>query len=193
VHISTDFIFEGTAESYSEEDEGNPVNFYGRTKLEAEQRVKTYEGPWSILRPILMYGQPQVGRSNILTIVAEALRNEKPVRLFTDQRRLPTYVEDFVWGIEQVIARQATGIFHFCGKDALSPFEIGVKVAEYLQLDETLVQPVTAETFYQPAKRPPQTMFDLTKVRERFGYEPTSFAEGLRKTFANNEQMNKKW
>lgn len=191
VHLSTDFIFEGTANRYTEADEGNPVNYYGKTKLEAEGLVKTYAGSWAILRPILMYGQPQVGRQNILTFVADALRKKEAVRLFTDQRRFPTYVEDFVWGIAQVVRHRATGIFHFCGKDALSPFEMGVKVAEFLMLDKNLVQPVTAAEFFQPAKRPPQTMFDLAKVEQLFGYQPTSFEEGLRKTFGNNEQKNK--
>ena len=183
LHISTDFIFKGTAPFYTESDAGDPVNYYGLTKLEAEEKVKQYGGDWTIVRPILIYGQPQAGRSNILTFVADALRAGKPVRLFTDQQRRPTYVEDLVWGMERIMKKRATGIYHFSGKDTLSPFDIGIRVAIYVGLDTGLVQPVTEAEFYQPAKRPPQTLFDLTKVEKELGYEPTSFEEGLRRTF----------
>jgi dTDP-4-dehydrorhamnose reductase len=186
VHLSTDFIFSGTAEQYTEDDEANPVNYYGLTKWEAEKSVQQYKGPWTIVRPILIYGNPQAGRANILTFVASALRAGKTVKLFTDQKRRPTFVADLVWGIEKIIQQQATGVFHFSGNDTLSPFEMGQRVAQYLSLDQNLVLPVTALDFQQPAKRPPQTLFHLEKVRERFGYQPTSFAEGLRKTFLDS-------
>lgn len=183
IHLSTDFIFAGTAQQYGEGDEGSPVNYYGTTKWEAEKRVQQYTGAWSIVRPILIYGHPQAGRSNILTFVADALKEGKSIKLFTDQQRRPTYVEDLVWGIHQIIAKGATGIFHFSGKDTLSPYDIGRRVAQYLSLAERLVQPVTAADFEQPAKRPPQTIFDLQKVKQELGYDPSSFAEGMRKTF----------
>lgn len=189
LHISTDFIFKGTAPVYRENDAAEPVNFYGQTKWEAEQAVHQYKGDWTIVRPILIYGNPQAGRSNILTFVADALKEGKPVRLFTDQQRRPTYVEDLVWALYQIIRKRKTGIYHLSGKDTLSPYDIAIHVARYLQLDEGLVHAVTESEFYQPAKRPPQTLFDLTKAEQELGFLPTSFDEGLRRTF---EQRNRR-
>ncbi|WP_132054417.1 SDR family oxidoreductase [Pseudocnuella soli] len=183
VHLSTDFVFAGDAMTYNEEDEVAPVNYYGLTKWEAERKVRQYMGNWTIVRPILIYGHPLAGRSNILTVVADALKAGKEVKLFTDQQRRPTYVEDLVWGLEKIISQGAGGIFHFSGNETLSPYDMGKRVAEYLSLDADLVLPVTAAQFQQPAKRPPQTIFDLQKVTNALGYKPTPFAEGLRKTF----------
>lgn len=182
LYISTDFVFAGNQETYLEEDEPNPVNFYGETKAAAEALVQQYPGEWAIVRPILLYGKPQTGKHNIITMVATALQEGRSLKLFTDQLRLPTYIEDLTWGLEKMIAAKVAGIFHFCGEDSLSPFDIGIKVAEYLGLDKTGIAPATAADFHQPAARPPRTMFSLDKVKREFGYRPTLFAEGMRKT-----------
>ncbi|OLY92620.1 dTDP-4-dehydrorhamnose reductase [Cnuella takakiae] len=182
LYLSTDFVFAGNQDTYAENDRPQPVNFYGETKAAAEQLVQQYAGTWAIARPILLYGVPQTGKQNILTMVASALKEGRMLKLFTDQQRLPTYIEDFTWGLEQMIAKQAAGIYHFCGTDALSPFDMGIRVAHYLGYDKSLIATATAADFHQPAARPPRTMFRLEKVIKEFGYRPTSFAEGMRKT-----------
>lgn len=182
LYISTDFVFAGNQEIYAEDDAPNPVNFYGETKAAAEGLVQQYPGEWAIARPILLYGKPQTGKQNIITMVATALKESRSLKLFTDQLRLPTYIEDFTWGLEKMIAAKAAGIYHFCGEDPLSPFDIGIQVAKYLHLNESGIAPATAADFHQPAARPPRTMFSLEKVKKQFGYRPTSFAEGMRKT-----------
>lgn len=183
LYISTDFVFAGTKKIYTETDEADPVNYYGYTKWEAEKKVEAYNGKWAVARPVLIYGAPQAGRQNILTVVANALKERKSLKLFTDQQRMPTYVEDLTWALWRLIEQKSSGIFHFCGKDVLSPYEMGLAVAAYFSMDASLIEPVTATEFKQPAKRPPQTFFDLSKAASVLGYSPTSFAEGLRKTF----------
>src|SRR5262245_33789844 len=74
VFVSTDFIFDGEKGMYRETDEAKPVNFYGKTKLEAEEAVKEYKHGWAIVRTVLVYGKPQAGRANILTIVRDKLQ-----------------------------------------------------------------------------------------------------------------------
>ncbi len=69
VFVSTDFVFDGEKGMYNEEDEPSPVNFYGKTKLEAEEAVQEYDHGWAIARTVLVYGKPLAGRSNILSIV----------------------------------------------------------------------------------------------------------------------------
>src|SRR6202008_3694490 len=61
VFVSTDFIFDGERGMYKEDDTAKPVNFYGKTKLEAEEAVKEYRYDWAIVRTVLVYGKPQVG------------------------------------------------------------------------------------------------------------------------------------
>jgi dTDP-4-dehydrorhamnose reductase len=69
IFISTDFVFDGERGMYKEEDEPRPVNFYGKTKVEAEEAVREYVYDWSIVRTILVYGKPQAGKGTMLKIL----------------------------------------------------------------------------------------------------------------------------
>jgi dTDP-4-dehydrorhamnose reductase len=182
--ISTDFIFDGEKGMYKEDDAPNPVNFYGKTKAEAEDAVKEYEFAWAIIRTVLVYGKPQVGRSNILTIVKEKLEKGEKYNVVDDQVRTPTYVEDLAAGIISILEKKAEGVYHLSGKDVLTPYQMACLAADHLGLDKTLIQKVTAASFSQPAKRPPKTGFVIDKAKKDIGYEPISFQEGLQKTFS---------
>jgi dTDP-4-dehydrorhamnose reductase len=184
VFVSTDFIFDGERGMYIEEDEAAPVNFYGKTKVEAEDAVKEYEYDWAIARTVLVYGKPPAGRSNILSIVKDKLEKGEEYSVVDDQLRTPTYVEDLAAGIVAIIEKKATGIYHLSGSDVLTPYEVACKAADYLGLNRSLIKKVTAASFTQPAKRPPKTGFVIDKAKKELGFNPVSFDEGLQKTFA---------
>ena len=183
VFLSTDFVFDGERGMYSEQDSPRPVNYYGRTKLEAEAAVKEYQHGWAIVRTVLVYGKNHSGHNNILKIVKEKLETGEEYNVVNDQLRTPTYVEDLAKGIVSIIEKKATGIFHLSGKDILTPYQMAIKTAEHLKLDSSVLKKVTAASFSQPARRPPKTGFVIDKARKQLGYEPLSFDEGLRKTF----------
>ncbi|MBL7724144.1 MAG: SDR family oxidoreductase [Chitinophagaceae bacterium] len=185
IYISTDFVFDGEKGMYTEEDITRPVNFYGQTKLEAEKIVKQYQYSWSIVRTVLVYGKPMAGRSNILTIVKEKLERGEEYKVVDDQVRTPTYVEDLATAIVSMIKNKTSGIFHISGEDVLTPYEMACKVADYLCLNKELIKRVTADTFSQPAKRPPRTGFNIDKARRELSFCPISFSEGLKKTFGD--------
>lgn len=183
VFISTDFVFDGEKGNYKEDDEPHPVNFYGKTKWEAEVAVREYEYDWTIVRTILVYGKTYSGRDNILSLVKKKLEIGEEFKVFDDQCRTPTYVEDLAKGIISIIEKRAPGIFHLSGKDELTPYQMACMTADHLHLDKTMIIKVTAKDFSQPAKRPPKTGFIIEKARKELDFEPTSFEEGLRKTF----------
>lgn len=183
IFISTDFVFDGKRGMYIEEDDVNPVNFYGKTKAEAEFCVKKYNYDWAIIRTILVYGKPLSGRSNVLTIVKEKLELGEEYCVVDDQVRTPTYVEDLANGIVSIIYNRAVGIFHLSGEYVLTPYQMACNVADYLGLNKTLIKKVTASTFSQLALRPAKTGFVLDKAKKLLDYAPVSFEEGLRKTF----------
>jgi dTDP-4-dehydrorhamnose reductase len=183
VFVSTDFIFNGDTGMYKEDDAPRPVNYYGRTKWEAEEAVKEYEHDWAIVRTVLVYGKNHSGGKNILEIVKEKLEKGEEYSVVDDQVRTPTYVEDLARGIISIIEKKAKGIFHISGKDVLTPFVMAIKTADFLGLDKALIRKVTAADFFQPATRPLKTGFDIDKARSQLGFEPLSFDEGLAKTF----------
>ncbi len=183
IFISTDFVFDGEKGMYSEEDPAAPVNYYGKTKLEAEAAVRSYPYDWAIVRTILVYGQPLAGRSNILSIVKDKLEKGETYKVVDDQLRTPTYVGDLASGIVAIIEKKAGGTWHLSGAEQLTPYGMACKTADYLHLDRSLLLRVTADTFSQPAKRPLRTGFVIDKAVRELGYKPVSYEEGLKRTF----------
>lgn len=184
VFLSTDFVFDGEKGMYTETDRRGPVNYYGHTKMEAEDAVMAYAHDRAIIRTVLVYGKPVASRSNLLTMVAEALRKQETLRIFNDQLRTPTFVEDLAEGIAAAVARRATGIYHLSGTDQLTPYQMALAVADRLQLPSQLIHAVTESTFSQPARRPLRTGFCIDKARKDLDFGPVPFREGLLRTFA---------
>ncbi len=184
IYISTDFIFSGDNGPYRETDQPAPVNYYGETKLAAEQIVRQSKTNWAIVRTVLVYGNILSGtRSNIVTWVKENLEKENPIKVVSDQVRTPTYVEDLARGLQLVIEKNARGIYHLSGKEVLTPYEMAVQVADFFGLDKKLMEKVDASVFTQPARRPLKTGFIIDKAEKELGYSPLSFMEGIRKMF----------
>jgi len=182
IFISSDFIFDGDRGMYREEDLPNPVNYYGKTKWEAEEAVRDYPYDWAIVRTVLVYGST-TGK-NLLNIVKEKLEKREEYAVVDDQLRTPTYIEDLSAAILTIIEKKALGVFHISGSDKLTPYEMARKAAEHLSLDGSLLKKVTAANFTQPARRPLKTGFIIDKAKKELGYQPVSFEEGLVRTFS---------
>lgn len=180
IHVSTDFIFDGTKGPLTETEKPNPVNFYGRTKLAAENLLSKSQISWTILRTVLVYGiTHDMGRTNIVLWVKENLEQGKTIRVVNDQWRTPTLAEDLAMGCYLAALKKVQGIFHISGKDFITPYDIALKTAEFFKLDETLIIPTDSSQFKQTARRPLRTGFVIEKARIELGYEPHSFDEGI--------------
>jgi dTDP-4-dehydrorhamnose reductase len=180
IHLSTDFIFDGKKGPYKEDDEANPLSYYGHSKLLAENMVREYCTKWSIARTVLVYGVVNdMSRSNIVLWAKGALEKGQPINVVDDQFRTPTLAEDLAKGCQLIEHKQAEGIYNISGKDQMSILELVQRVANYFDLDASVLRVVSSESLNQPAKRPPLTGFDLTKSRKVLGYEPHSFEQGI--------------
>ncbi|MEO5603478.1 MAG: NAD(P)-dependent oxidoreductase [Cyclobacteriaceae bacterium] len=180
VHVSTDFIFDGTHGPLDENEVPNPVNFYGESKLAAENVILKSTASWAILRTVLVFGiTNDMSRSNIVLWVKNSLEQKKTIQVVNDQWRTPTLAEDLAQGCYLAALKKAQGIYNISGKDFLSPYDIAIKTAEYFNLDKSLIKPTDSSKFKQPAQRPLTTGFIINKARKELGYEPRSFEEGL--------------
>ena len=180
IHLSTDFIFDGTQGPLDELAEPHPVNFYGESKLAAEKLVRFSDLNWSILRTVLVYGVvPDMSRSNIVLWVKKSLEDGKKISVVNDQWRTPTLAEDLAMGCYLAATKKAKGIYNISGKDFLSPYDIAVQTANFFKLDSSLINATDSNQFKQPARRPLKTGFIIDKAKKELGYEPHSFLEGL--------------
>ena len=180
VHLSTDFIFDGSEGPLSEEAIPGPVNYYGEAKLKAEEIVKNSRLRWAIARTVLVYGVVSgLQRSNIILWVKESLEQGKPLQIVDDQWRTPTLAEDLAMGCWLLANSKATGVFNISGEDFLTPYDMAMQVVDYFKLDGKLISRANSTTFKQPAKRPAKTGFIITKARKTLGYKPHSFSEAI--------------
>jgi dTDP-4-dehydrorhamnose reductase len=180
IHVSTDFIFDGTSGPYDELAEPNPISYYGWSKMEAEKIVRQMNSPWAILRTVLVFGIiDNMSRSNIVLWVKDSLEQKKSINVVNDQWRTPTLAEDLAEGCLLAVLKNARGIYNISGKDFMNIYEIACKVAEHYQLDKSFIHATDSSTLNQPAKRPPKTGFIIEKAKKDLGYNPTSFEESL--------------
>lgn len=181
IHLSTDFIFDGTRGPLDENEKPNPLSYYAETKLEAEHIVQLSNLRWAIARTVLVYGiVDNMSRSNIVLWVKSNLEQGKSITVVDDQFRTPTLAEDLADGCILITMKGATGIYNISGKDFYSILELTHVVADYYGLDKSLIKPGKSADIKQPAQRPPKTGFIIDKARRELGYEPHSFTEGIR-------------
>jgi dTDP-4-dehydrorhamnose reductase len=180
IHLSTDFIFNGTHGPVTEEETPEPLSYYGHSKWKAEQLVMQQANSWAVARTVLVYGiVSDMSRSNIVLWAKGALESGKTINVVCDQFRTPTLAEDLASGCALIADKKAQGIFNISGRDYMSVFDLVYKVATYWKLDKSLLNMSTSEGIKQPAKRPPITGFILDKAIKELGYKPHSFEEGL--------------
>jgi dTDP-4-dehydrorhamnose reductase len=180
LHLSTDFIFDGEDGPYAEDDEANPISYYGESKLDAEKLIMESTIKWAIARTVLVYGiAHDMSRSNIILWVKKSLEEGKAIQVVDDQWRTPTLAEDLAEGCFLIAKQKAEGVFNISGKDLLTPYEMAVKTAEYFSLSQASMTKTDSTKFKQTAKRPPKTGFKLDKATSVLGYNPRSFEEGI--------------
>lgn len=180
VHVSTDFIFDGTHGPLTEEEKPNPVNYYGESKLAGEKVVQQSKLNWSILRTVLVFGvTPDMSRSNIVLWVKKNLEEGKKIQVVNDQWRTPTLAEDLAQGCYLAATKKAKGVFNISGDEMMSPFDMAMTTAEFFKLDKTLIQATDSNQFKQPARRPLKTGFIIDKAKRELGYQPHTFLQGL--------------
>lgn len=180
IFISTDFIFSGNEGPYLETDQPDPVNYYGQSKLKAEQYIMESGVDYVILRTILLYGiTPAMSRSNIVLWVKDSLSKHKDIRVVNDQFRSPTLVEDLASATVSSIMKPVKGIYHISGPEMMSVIDIALEVADFWNLDKSLISEIDSTSLNQAAKRPPKTGFIILKAQTELEYKPHTLRAGL--------------
>jgi dTDP-4-dehydrorhamnose reductase len=192
IHLSTDFIFDGTHGPLDENEKPNPLSYYAESKLAAEKIVQSSLLNWTIARTVLVYGiVDNMSRSNIVLWVKSNLEQGKVINVVDDQFRTPTLAEDLADGCILIAKKRAKGIYNISGKDFYSILELANVVADYYGLDKNLIKPSKSADIKQPAKRPPITGFIIDKAINDLGYNPHSFVEGIKMLEEQMKQMGK--
>jgi dTDP-4-dehydrorhamnose reductase len=146
VHISSDYVFDGTRGPYTENDRPEPINYYGKTKLASENLLRTAELPWVIIRTMVLYGYAEGVRPNFPLWVIEQLSRGTTLKIVDDQLGNPTLVDDLAFGVMKAVELDKQGVYHIAGRDILSRYEFARTVARVFGFAVESIVPVkTAE------------------------------------------------
>jgi dTDP-4-dehydrorhamnose reductase len=182
VHISTDAVFDGTKGPYSEEDKPNPINAYAKTKLAGEEEVLKNNEDASILR-VNFFGWSVTGKRSLAEFFANSFKAGKQVNGFTDVEFCPMMVNDLVDVIEAVIEKKLKGLYHAVGKDSLSKYDFGLKIARKFGYDESLIEPKSWKDGNLTAVRSPDLRLNTAKLAKSLGVVLPGVNEGIERFY----------
>ena len=135
VHVSSDVVFRGDRDHYTEDDEPDAVEPYGRSKAAAEQAVLECAPGAAVVRTSLVLGSSAGRRSRTEQLVHDLATGARDGALFTDDVKCPVHVDDLADVLLEVVVRELTGVLHAVGPDAVSRHELGLLVAARDGLD----------------------------------------------------------
>lgn len=173
VHISTEYVFDGTKEisPYTEDDKPNPVNWYGATKYFGEQFVLESGCPLLIMRICMPFSPNYELKKDIARFFLDQLREKKEIKAVEDQRVTPTLVSDIAAGLKTLVDADASGIYHVSSTDSVTPLEFAKTIAEVFQLDYSLISGVSLDEYnkQKKARMLKYSWLNPTKFEEEFG------------------------
>lgn len=181
IYISTNAVFNGENAPYGEDEPINPINKYGRIKVECENLVRATLERYTIARPILMYGWNHgVNRPNPATWMYEKLLRGETIRVVDDVFENPLYNISCAKALWAVVKTKLPGIIHLAGADSVNRHEFALTLAKVFGLDKKLIRRVKSSYFPEIAARPKNTSFLTRRMSEELGVKPLKLAEGLR-------------
>ena len=166
-YISTDYVFDGRAASpYREEDEPNPISVYGQSKLAGERYVQKISSRHFIVRTAWVYGRH--GR-NFVSTMLQLAKTHQEVRVVNDQIGSPTFTEDLVRFLIQLVQTDQYGIYHATNSGSCSWYEFAKAIFEEAGI-QIQVTPIRTEELPRKAQRPQYSVLDHGAIR-RNGFE----------------------
>ncbi len=182
IFFSSSQVFDGKKGRHKEKDTLQPINNYGRSKLQAEEMIKTLPN-YAIIRPCIVYGIPlPFQHGNIVTHIYKSLKERKSFTAYTDMIRSPGYVQDVARMVEKIILKDEKGIFHV-PNEVTSIDGFGKAIAQFFQLDGSYPQSGSAKN--EPAFRARNTSLDSTYTQKKLSLKPTPW----KKAFAEMQEM----
>lgn len=188
IHISTDFVFDGTKSTpYTEDDLPNPISVYGASKWEGEKHIQSILPKHIIIRTSWLYSP--YGNNFVKTMLRLA-ETKSMLSVVDDQIGTPTNACDLAQGIMQVISKQVLlennndketfyGTYHFSNEGACCWYDFAQKIFDINKIMIDL-QPIPTSSYPTPAKRPMYSVLDKTKIKTVFGFQIKSWEESLK-------------
>ena len=180
IHVSTDFVFDGSKNSpYTEDDATNPQGVYGKTKREGELEIIRILKKHFIIRTSWLYSQ---FNTNFMKTMLRLAQDRDTISVVNDQIGTPTHAVDLANVIIKVILSSSTnyGIYHFSNEGKASWYDFAKKIFEVNKVKINL-KPISTSEFPTPAKRPKYSVLDKSKIKKEFNILIDQWEDSLKK------------
>jgi dTDP-4-dehydrorhamnose reductase len=181
IHISTAYVFDGdNPNPYVETDTPHPIEWYGQTKLLAEEAVQRSGTPWTILRIDQPFRSTPAPRPDVVRRMVESMKDDTLYPQFTDHHFGPTFIDDFARIIDWVIRTNTTGLYHATNNESWTDFAFAQEVAKRFAPDYE-VKPGNLAEYLETSQRPYQanTALNSEKLHDLLDFEVTSIVDAL--------------
>ncbi len=178
IHISTDYVFDGTASSpYAEDDTVNPVNFYGESKLKGEQIALEKNPSTVIIRTSWVYS---FFGNNFVKTMLRLMKERESISVVNDQFGSPTYAADLAGAVMKIttLSEDKDGIYHFSNEGVISWFDFAAAIKNLAGLSCD-TKPIDTSAYPTPAKRPAYSAMNKEKIKSTFGIELKDWKDSL--------------
>ena len=182
IHISTDYVFDGTAtEPYKETDKTNPVSVYGQSKLQGEELAMQHAPSTIIIRTAWVYA---AFKNNFVKTMLRLMKEKDSINVVNDQLGCPTYAADLAMAIMQKIkskkSKENPGIYHYTNAGTTNWYEFAVAIKN-LTGSKCVVNPISTAQYPTAATRPAYSVLDTTKIKETFGVAVPDWEDSLKR------------
>ena len=180
IHVSTDFVFDGSKNSpYTEDDVTNPQGVYGKTKREGELEIIRILKKYFIIRTSWLYSQ---FNANFMKTMLKLAQDRDTISVVNDQIGTPTHAIDLADVIIKVILSSSTnyGIYHFSNEGKASWYDFAKKIFEVNKIKINL-KPISTSEFPTPAQRPKYSVLDKSKIKKEFNILIGEWQDSLKK------------
>ena len=179
IHLSTDYVFDGTSGPYKEDDPLNPISIYGKTKLASEHVLLEENIKNLVIRGNVLYDYSQHTSASFLNWVVSSLKGNQEIKVVEDQFNNPTWTRSMSDIIELSIENDLEGIIHWGDSEHISRFEFAKLIAKKFSLNESLIRPVLTSELNHPARRPLQSGLSPEKLVNMLDIIPPSIDDCL--------------
>ncbi len=178
IHISTDFVFEGSKKTpYQETDDTHPQSVYGSTKRAGEMAIESVLKEYFIIRTSWLYSQ---FGNNFMKTMLRLSKERDSISVVNDQIGTPTNAVDLAEVLVKILLSEskAYGIYHFSNEGEASWFDFAKEIFR-INAVTTQVNPIPTTAFPTPAKRPEYSVLDKSKLKTEFGIAIQSWQDAL--------------
>lgn len=193
IHISTDYVFDGTADApYKEDVSVNPLSVYGKAKVEAEKAVLSVAPNSIVIRTAWLYSSFKV---NFVKTMMRLMQEREELKIVNDQFGTPTYAKDLAEAITIILEyaykdEWKEGIYHFSNLGDTTWYGFAEKIKELSKIESCRLIPIETKDYPTAALRPMYTILDKTKIQDAFHFTIPHWEESLKK-FIDKLNQNK--